>query len=176
MVNFRKLSDLEEKSIRSYLKYFGSKIFDRLKDKGTFLVGEKYRKEVFLVSHEIYDLYQDLKDYKNPYCLGAHLGNMRGNKFVLTLNGIDAISGFTNKKIMLNQKGELRFIYGKSLNSKHIKKIYSDFNRGNEMIIINRLGEVIGLGKSLVPIKSPLKKKIKINNRLDLGWYLRKGY
>ena len=176
MLKFRFLDDSEKKVLIKYLNYFNESIFHKITNNNKFVVAEGNKIEYYLVSNQIFKIYKKLKGINKPYYVGIYLGRIKNGQFAISLKGIQIINDFTHKKIQLNEKGELKFIYGKNINDKDIQKIYSEFKIEDLMIIINSLGETLGLAKAITPIKQNSKKNIKIKNMLDLGWYLRKGH
>ena len=175
MIKFRDLENSEIELLKNFLGYYGESIYNKLTKPNRFLIGDGNKKEFFLISQELYNIYLKIKELKTPYYLGNYFGELKGNKFLFSLNSLKLLIKFTNKKIQVNKKGEIRYIYGKDLKSNHISQIFSNFNSYEKVIVINYKMEVLGLGLTLNPIKKEFNKNIKIKNILDLGWYLRKG-
>jgi ribosome biogenesis protein Nip4 len=176
MLKFRLLDDSKENGLIKYLNYFDVSIFRKITNSNKFVITEGNKIEYYLVSNQIFGTYKKLKEIRNPYHVGIYFGRIKKDEFAISLNGIQIINDLTTKKIQLNHKGEVKFIYGKNINDKHIQKIYADFKIEDLMIIVNSLGEPLGLGKAITRIKQKSNKNIRIKNMLDLGWYLRKGH
>ncbi|MHA1750835.1 MAG: NIP7 pre-PUA domain-containing protein [Candidatus Helarchaeota archaeon] len=175
MINFKELSNKELAQINKSLNYFGGLIFDTLIKSNIFLINTKIKKEIFLIPKNNYEIFLKFKNYRVPYYLGIYFGDLKNESLFFSLNSLQVINNLTTKKIMVNKQGELKFIYGKNLQKKHIIKIFSNFNPLDKMIIINNKNEVLGLGKTIYPINIKFNNNIKIKNIIDIGWYLRKG-
>lgn len=176
MLKFKLLDGSKKEGLIKYLNYFDESIFHKITNTHKIVITEGNKTEYYLVSNQIFKTYKKLKEISNPYCVGIYFGRIKNGQFAISLRGIQIINEFTNKKIQLNEIGELKFIYGKNINDKYIQKIYSDFKIEDLIIIVNYLGETLGLGKAITPVKQNSNKNIMIKNMLDLGWYLRKGH
>ncbi|MHA1268803.1 MAG: hypothetical protein ACTSPY_03350 [Candidatus Helarchaeota archaeon] len=177
LIVYRLITPDESNQLKLHLNYFNKSVFDSLTKSNTLLVGEGIRKEIFLVSEKLYTIFLNIKKNKEPYFLGIYLGNLTDNKFDFSLNCLQLLNKFTNKKIMINTKGEIQFIYGKDVQKRHILRVFDDLIANDRIIVINKKYEPLGLGLTLFPIRKNLQSnKIKIINLMDIGWYLRKGH
>ncbi|MHA1231329.1 MAG: NIP7 pre-PUA domain-containing protein [Candidatus Helarchaeota archaeon] len=189
MITFRNIDASEFRILRNHFDYFGKQILDRISKNKHFVVGHGKRKEIFLISKCLYEIYTKLKKFRSPYYLGLFLGTIVKNKFIYSLNSLQILNKYSNKKIITNYRGEIQFIYGNDLYSKHILKIPINFKKYDKILVVNSRNELLGLGMTLYPILKSIsqddtmtkkndkitKQNIKIKNLIDIGWYLRKG-
>jgi ribosome biogenesis protein Nip4 len=136
------------------------------------------RVELFLVSSELVDIFKKTQRKRNPYCLGLYFGDLLNDELLLSIEGATLCSPYTDRKVKVSHKGEQAVLYGRDIQRSLIEDLPSPIRRGQKVIIINRLGEVLALGKALINGKEfhdAHKDSPVIKNILDRGWYLRKG-
>jgi ribosome biogenesis protein Nip4 len=136
------------------------------------------RVELFLVSSMLMEIFIKIRAKRNPYCLGVYFGDILHDELLLSIEGATLCSPYTDRRIKVSPKGEQAVLYGRDIQQSYVQDFPSSMRKGQKVIIINGLGEVLALGNALVDGKefydvrenSPVAKNI-----LDRGWYLRKG-
>ncbi|MCS7118685.1 MAG: NIP7 N-terminal domain-related protein [Archaeoglobaceae archaeon] len=160
----RELKDREKRILKNALKFFKSSDF--LKEKKIVLKG----REVLAVSEELYEFLKTGID-----CIfGVKLGEI-GKRFRMTIEGSFWLMKNEKKKIWVNEKGEMLFLYGRDLFTESIIKV-GEFEQNEVVFICNRFGDIIGIGKARFKADQILKqenKKVVIENLVDRGAYLR---
>ncbi len=143
-----------------------------LKDKRILIVRGR-RLEVYLVSNTLWNLYTSVKEWRHPYFIGLFLGEIRGKILQPSLHVCHRLSSkpVSEAVVVVTPQGEQRFLYGKNLENNHLEKQPKEEIANLEVIVLNRQGEGLGFGK----LKQESGEKITLQNRKDLGWYLRMG-
>lgn len=179
MVKFRYISPTEEKIIQKDIdSKFGGNIFKNIQNNYHLMVAEGKWKNIFLVPHHIVDFFKVIKDKVSPNFLGIHFGDLLKKQFKIQIAGIESISEYTKKYIIVTGKGEQTALYGRNIPLALIKKVDTRIKKDEFVIIRNELNESIALGRFLIDsdnlsnIRNPNRIIIKI--LLDLGEYLRK--
>ncbi len=122
-----------------------------------------------------------LEEGKHPYALGLHMGRLRKNRFVPSLELGYIASKRTKACVIVNAEGEKNFLYGKDLLARSIVNTKSIIHKGQVVILLNEDEEYIGIGKALENIVKKNNRIVTkqsgfiIKNIIDLGWYLRRG-
>ncbi len=156
----------------------------RLFKKGNVIiyVFEGYFNEIYAARGSFIPIINQLIERnKHPYALGLHMGRLRKKKFLPSLELGYIVSTKTNTCVIVNEKGEENFLYGKDLLLESIIDIKSSIKPGQIVIVLNRENEYIGLGRAInkiIKIKGKVyspQRGFIIENIIDLGWYLRKG-
>ena len=135
------------------------------------------KKYIFLLKKSALNFVQNLPINEVEY-FGIIIGHFLKEDFYYHFEFLDVIAPFTERKIIVDLKGEQTILYGRNSTKKMLKKSNFIFESGNLLIILNKFEEVLGLGKSLFDYKiigSLDNKKVIIKNMNDKGWYLRKG-
>lgn len=113
---------------------------------------------------------KDLKELKDkiplePYSEGLPLGELKNNKFMPSIALLDLLSSYTDKKIIINAKGQTMFLYGKDVFPENFENSTAD---EGICLILNEENEVLGYGE--------LKKGKRniLMHILDRGDFLRR--
>ncbi len=136
------------------------------------------RVELFLVSSKLVDIFKKTQGKRNPYCLGLYFGDLLNNELLLSIEGATVCSPYTDRKVRVSQKGEQAVLYGRDVQRSFIEDFPLSVRGGQKVIIVNRLDEVLAVGKALIngkEFRDAHKDSSVIKNILDRGWYLRKG-
>jgi ribosome biogenesis protein Nip4 len=136
------------------------------------------RTELFLVSDELMKTFNQTRGKRSPYCLGIYLGDLKSNELLLSIEGVSLCSSFTQKKVKVTDDGEQAVLYGRNLTRTMIDHFSESINKGDRVVIVNKLDETIALGKALFgsgSISNADRTQCVVENILDRGWYLRKG-
>ncbi len=165
-------SEEETRQIRQGLvPFISEEAVNRLLEKNRLLLGRGRRNEVFVVSSPLWKLYEQVLP-RHPYFIGIFLGELRKGELLPSLHVLNYLSSNIRPeaKILADDKGEQRFLYGHSLaTSEFVGQDLSSVKSGS-VVVLNAKGEGLGYGHLT---KSGVKTQVK--NRLDLGWYLRRG-
>ncbi len=161
-MKFRELNNEEWNIIKKFEKEFGINLNEIFKEE-LFLISSG-RKEIFVLDKELYKIYKRIN--REIYCLGLFIGEIRGRNFHLSLELASIIEPYTRNKIIVNDKAEQLFLYGRDIFKESIIKEYKKFKLGERCLVLNRRREVLGIGR--------YEEKI-VKNLIDRGWYLRKG-
>jgi ribosome biogenesis protein Nip4 len=122
-------------------------------------IGRKY----FYMSKELKELKDSIK--LEPYSAGIFLGELKNNKFMPSIALLDILANYTDRKIIINNKGQTMFLYGNDVFLENFEKC--NINEGT-CLILNEENEVLGYGE--------LKKSRKtiLKHMLDRGDFLRR--
>lgn len=165
-MRFRKTSRGETKVVLRAGKEFGGdfkEIKEIFRDK-VMVVSIGGRKEVFITTSTVYDVLEKMK--MNPYFLGLYIGELKGKRFLLGLEGGSLLAPISTKKVIVGEAVEQLVLYGRDVFINSIHEAYPGMKKGDRCLILNRRGEFLAVGR--------VEEKI-IKNLLDRGWYLRKG-
>ncbi len=161
----RDLSEREQKVLRKALKFFNS--FDILSNL-RLLAREK---ELFVVSQELYDFMRKLE----LDCIaGVKIGEI-GRRLRLTLEGAFWLMKNEKKKVWVNERGEMLFLYGRDIFASSVIKA-GEFEENEVVFVCNSYGDIIGIGKSRfksVDFEKLPENRVVVENLVDRGAYLR---
>lgn len=136
------------------------------------LISHGRRLEAFLVSKSLWNLYKSLREWRHPYFIGLFLGEIRGKILQPSLHICHRLSAETvnESAVVVTPQGEQLFLYGKDLENNHLRN-QPEENVNSEVLVLNQQGEGLGFGI----LEQESGGKMKLRNRKDLGWYLRRG-
>lgn len=160
----RDLNEREEKVLRKALKFFNS--LDFLKERKIVVKG----KEVFAVSKELYEF---LRTGLDCSC-GVKIGEI-GKRFRLTLEGSFWLMKNNKKKVWVNEKGEMLFLYGRDIFTESVIEV-GEFKENEIVFVCNRYNDIIGIGRSRFDsfrIFEQERDRVVIENLVDRGAYIR---
>jgi ribosome biogenesis protein Nip4 len=143
-----------------------------LKDKQIIIVHGR-RREAYLLSKALWSLYKSLKEWRHPYFIGLYLGEIHEKTLQPSLHMCHKLSAATISRtaVIVTPQGEQKFLYGKSLESDHLKKHPEEVSDDLEVLVLNQKGEALGFGL----LEQGIGGEMKLSNLRDLGWYLRRG-
>ncbi|WXG42811.1 MAG: PUA domain-containing protein [Promethearchaeati archaeon SRVP18_Atabeyarchaeia-1] len=142
------------------------------------VVARGKRTELFLVPAEVMNVFKRTRNRRNPYCLGIYLGDLKNDDLLLSIEGITLCSPYTEKKVKVSDKGEQSVLYGRDISRALVDDYPSSITKGDRVVVVNRLGEPLALGKALIDGDKFRNSDVSLcvlENILDRGWYLRKG-
>ncbi|MEM4702188.1 MAG: NIP7 N-terminal domain-related protein, partial [Archaeoglobaceae archaeon] len=143
----RELNEREIKTLNKALKFFNS--LDFLKEKRLVVKG----KEVFAVSEELYEFLKT-----GIECIfGVKVGEI-GKRFRLTLEGTFWLMKNEDKKVWVNEKGEMLFLYGRDIFAESVTRT-GNFEQNEIVFICNKFNDIIGIGKARFSSSEILKQK-----------------
>lgn len=160
------------------LKDFNVNLNDILNDNQILVnIYEKNKTEIYLIKESDLNFIKSLPINEIKH-YGELMGYFFNQEFFYLFEFLDKIGPKTNNKLIVDSKGEQTTLYGRNITKRMLKKSFSKLKIDKLMILINESEEVIGLGKCLTTdkkLKSLDDKKVIIKNKMDKGWYLRKG-
>jgi len=162
-MKFRELTEDEKKILEGLSREYLADLGQALKGKA-LVVSHNGRREVFMTNKEALRVLHGMQ--VEPYFLGLYLGEIRGQRFILGLEGGTIITPFSRKRITVDDKVEQLVLYGRDVFINSIHRFDARLKEGDKCLIINREGEFLAIGR--------VRGRI-VKNLLDKGWYLRKG-
>ncbi len=163
----------EEQQIRNGLAiYLADKVIKQLLKGKHLLIGKGRRLEVFLVSKALWDLHLKVQP-QHPYFIGLFLGELKDGVLHPSLHSLHRLADGAkpSAKVVASSKGEQRFLYGRDLELQEFQDKGSDSETSKKVLVVNVQADGLGFGQI---VKNPAGDMI-LKNRLDLGWYLRRG-
>ena len=82
----------------------------------------------------------------DPVLFGCYLGKNKNKEFHPSFNLLEILSDFTNEKIIVNDRGEIDFLYGKHLRKRHVISIKGSQKKNKLKLVQNQLDENLGYG------------------------------
>jgi ribosome biogenesis protein Nip4 len=163
----------KEEILQGLAEYIPEKAVKQFLKKYHLILAKGRRVEVYLLSSAVWDLYQQIHAHRHPYFLGLFLGELSQGTLEPSLHVLAHLAGSMKDtvKVVTNQDGEQRFLYGHQLESQHITQLPSDVNKKIKLLVVNEHGEGLGYGQ----LKTTETGEPSIKNQRDLGWYLRRG-
>jgi ribosome biogenesis protein Nip4 len=187
--NFRQINSFEREIILQSLSTISPKILQILDDLQCFIYISFIQKEIknifpeiFLLSNNQKKIVELVKIKNIIHSGGLYFGFIKNSNFYLSLEGAEflfkkqLIPQF--KHLILNKKGEKSFLYGNNILKDMIEKFPHSIKINDFLIVINKLGEILGLALSKCEdknIHSLGPKTISAINLSDKGYYLRKA-
>lgn len=163
---YRHLTREEKTALNRFFDRWG--VFDYFKDK-SLLIKENGGKEVYLMNNEARKLALE----HDPVLAGIKLGEMK-KQFWLSVEGASIIAKHSNKrKIVVNEQAEALALYGRDIFGGSIVEHTNDFDENEVVLITNKYGEVIGIGRTRFPAGKINKPSVTVTNIADRGAYLR---
>lgn len=107
----------------------------------------------------------------DPDLFGCYLGKIKGDTFHPSFNLLDILSEISNQKIIVNERGEIDFLYGKHLRKKHVIDIKGSREKGILKLVQNEHNENLGYGKFIGITE---KKAQILRHRLDRGIFIKR--
>ncbi|MFH1456409.1 MAG: hypothetical protein ABIF40_05685 [archaeon] len=130
-----------------------------------FKIDDKY----YLASKELLALAKKINlDY---FTIGKYLGEENKGKFMPSLALLGVLSEISDNKIIVKDIGEMDFLYGKNLRSRHIKNCEGEQKIGFLKLVINERGDCLGYAKIVKVLDD---KGVVLKNKQDMGDYLRR--
>ncbi len=160
----------ELKRIVGALRYFNS--LDFLKDH-VVLIRENEKKEVVALSKDLASFLE--KSGLMKFCIaGLKIGEV-GRRFRFSLEGAFWLVKADKKKVWVNEKGEMLFLYGRDIFASSVIKA-TDFGENEIVFVCNKYGDILGIGKSRFPaekIAEVEENRVVVENLVDRGEYIR---
>ncbi len=133
--------------------------------------------ELFLVAKELYNVLNDLPGglAEKVVSAGIKVGEV-GRKFRFSLEGTFFLAKKEKKRVYVDKKAEMLFLYGRDVFSSSIKRVSEDIKENDVVFVCNLHGDVLGLGRARFNAEELMGKgdRVAVENLLDRGEYLRK--
>lgn len=166
-MSLREPEKRELKVLNSAINFFGSR--GALEDFELLVRG----KELYSVSK---DLWKFIKNNKNiEWMCGIKLGEIGSRRLKLSLEGTFWLVKNEKKKVYVNEKGEMLFLYGRDIFRSSLEK-YSEFEENEIVFVCNKFGDILGIGKTRFPsfkLQEVDPERIVVENLVDRGEYIR---
>lgn len=128
-----------------------------------YKLGNKY----FLANPQL----EKYKLEQREQLFGLFLGEDIDNQFIPAFGLLDWLSKNSNEKVFVKDIGEMDFLYGKPLRSRHILRVEGDTTIGFLKLIQNERDENLGYGKIVGDFT---KTEQVIKPKLDRGVFLKR--
>ncbi|MET1102318.1 MAG: hypothetical protein ABWW69_07590 [Pyrodictiaceae archaeon] len=176
--------ECDPKAVISFLKCFSSRIERILEDKFMIkCIKKDDRVLISVYSPKTMKHILEKLDEAYLYWAGIQIAMLHEDKVIPALGALSLLelAGIERNFVVVNERGEKLFLYGRDLFKNSIKEAHLENLSCTRGIVIVLNEEMIGLGWGRV--KNPrfnrrTKKVIEfdyIENLIDLGWYLRSG-
>ena len=136
---------------------------------------------ILLISHVQNDFMNLSETIGDIYSAGLYMGFIKNGNLLISLELLDFLKqqGFEIKikKVTVNESGERSVLYGNDLSYKMVLSLPPNFKTGDEVLIVNKQDEILGLGTLNLNKEDILLLNSKANvvkNIIDKGYYLRK--
>ena len=178
VITFRQINEMEKKAIQNELNYWlSSNEIERMLRDYSFTIAEGKWKEILISNVEVAEIL--FEKGISPYSIGANFGEFKEDSIELGLFGLQLIGEKTNKTVVITPEAEQAFLYRKDIYFESIVEINDSLKKDDKVIVRNKEGDVLGVGKISLDLQNKKMKKqgniVAIRNLMDLGWYLRKG-
>ncbi len=159
----------ELKILKKALGFFRSEKF--LDNYDFLIITRKKKKEVYMVPRMVREF---MDSYNlNPFTLGVKIGEL-GRRLRITLEGGEILSKrYDGKRVLVNEKGEMLFLYGRDLFGESVIECSDDIKENDIVFVYSRSG-YLGLGRARVDHTRIKENRVVVNNLVDKGEYLRK--
>ena len=124
----------DTKMLDDFIKQFTTKTISYIKIENRFYLKNKQL---------------DMISFSNltPALFGCYLGKVKGNTFHPSFGLLDLLSEISKQKIILNDRGEIDFLYGKHIRKKHVIEIKGSKEKGILKLVQNEQDENLGYEK-----------------------------
>ncbi len=185
----RKPTKKELKVILSALRAFGSEDFLKdnellvldvvIEEDGSRRIVDRNTKGRI---REVYALSKDLAKFLELYKLnyvhaGLKVGEVGSRRFRFSLEGSFYLARKNKKKVFVNEKGEMLFLYGRDIFAESVIDVTGDVKENDIVFVCNVKGDILGIGKARFDAKRMMeveKDRVVVENLIDRGEYLRK--
>lgn len=166
---YRGFKKVEITAFRRGLDYWGA--FDLTKGYD-FLVKQGEKNEVYAVTPEI--KYFVIGKDVQPDVAGLRFGELGKKQFKISLEGAYQIAKISDKKkIRVTGQAESLVLYGRDVFGSSISWADESIKQNEPVIIANKYGEAIGLGRARYDFDEIRTDKITVSTESDIGLYIR---
>ena len=166
---YRGLKKLELTVMRRGLDYWGA--FDLTKE-FEFVVRQGEKNDLFAVTPEV--KYYVIGREPEPLMAGLYIGSFGKKTLNIGMEGAYLIaSASEQKKVRVNGQAESLVIYGRDVFGSSIISADESIKQNERVIIANKYGEAIGLGRARFDYEGLFKDQVTVNTEADMGLYIR---
>jgi len=162
-----------------FVEHFDLSIFKAFLSKNTLLEKEeRATRNVFGIKKENLEIYDNIEINFKIFSIGNKVGRIRKGEFFVSIRGMELANEIKEvNKVILNENGEKRFLYGKDLHFEDMENFVGNWTVGKATILINKHQDFLGWGiiiwNRFAKPRGEFKKLIK--HKQDVGWFLRSG-
>jgi len=166
---YRGLKKLELTAMRRSLDYWGA--FDLTKELD-FLVRQGEKNDLFAVSPEI--KFYVMGREPEPVLAGLFLGTLGKKALILSMEGAYLVASVSDKKkVKVTGQAESLVVYGPDVFGTSITWADESIRQNERVIIANKYGEAIGLGRARFDHDGLFQDRVTVNTEADMGLYIR---
>ncbi len=166
---YRGLKKLEITAMRRSLDYWGA--FDLSKE-FDFIVRQGDKNDLFAVTPEI--KYYVINREPEPVLAGLYMGALGKKALVLSMEGAYLVASVSDeKKIKVTGQAESLVVYGRDVFGSSITWADESIRQNERIIIANKYGEAIGIGRARFDHRGLFQDKVTVNTEADMGLYIR---
>ena len=168
---FRGLKKNELTLVRRGLDYWGA--FDLSKDLNLIAKQDQGEKvEIFATTPEV--KFFAIGREPEPMTAGLCIGEAGKKQFFPTLEGLYMIARVSDKKkVKVTGQAEALVLYGRDVFGSSISWAEESIAQNERVIIANKFGEAIGVGRARTNYKEIFADKVTVTNEADVGLYIR---
>lgn len=109
-----------------------------------------------------------------PDMAGLHIGDIGKKQFSLTLEGAFLVARASDrKKVKVTGQAESLVLYGRDVFGTSITWADESIAQNERVIIANRFGEAIGLGRARYSYEGLFADRVTVTTEADVGLYIR---
>ena len=109
-----------------------------------------------------------------PDLAGLHIGDVGRKQFNLTLEGAYIVARASDrKKVKVTGQAESLVLYGRDVFGTSITWADESIAQNERVIIANKFGEAIGLGRARYGYDGLFADKVTVTTEADIGLYIR---
>ncbi len=166
---YRGLKKLELTAMRRSLDYWGA--FDLTKEL-EFIVRQGEKNDLFVVTPQV--KYYVIGRDPEPVLAGLFMGTLGKKTLTLSMEGAYLVASMSDKKkIKVTGQAESLVVYGRDVFGSSITWADESILQNERVIIANKYGEAIGLGRARFDHKGLFQDKVTVNTEADMGLYIR---
>ena len=166
---YRGLKKIELTVMRRALDYWGA--FDLSKE-FEFVVRQGEREDLFAVTPEL--KYYIIGREPEPAMAGLYIGSIGKKALNLSMEGAYLVASVSDKKkIKVTGQAESLVVYGRDVFGSSITWADESILQNERIIIANKYGEAIGIGRARFDYEGLFKDQVTVNTEADMGLYIR---
>ena len=166
---FRGMKKNELTLVRRGLDYWGA--FELSKELD-LVVRQAEPSEVYVLTPEV--RYYVIGRDPSPDMAGLHIGDVGKKQFNLTLEGAYLVARASDKKkVKVTGQAESLVLYGRDVFGTSITWADESIAQNERVIIANKFGEAIGIGRSRYGYDGLFADKVTVTTEADIGLYIR---
>jgi len=166
---YRGLKKLELTIMRRGLDYWGA--FDLSKE-FEFVIRQGEKDDLFAVTPEI--KYYIIGREPEPVMAGLYIGSIGKKALNLSMEGAYLVATVSDKKkIKVTGQAESLVVYGRDVFGSSIAWADESIRQNERIIIANKYGEAIGIGRARFDYDALFQEKVTVNTEADMGLYIR---